>query len=211
MRKVTITTNSLGEEVVSARHLYERLGYAPQHYSNWCKQNIVKNVFAIDGIDYIQLPLSGRTVDYAIKLDFVKKLSMLARTPEGEEVREYFIACEKVAIATVPKPKLTSIDLIIQSAQAIKEQEQRTTVLENKVLQLEAKTTTTPDYFTVVGFAIGNHVKIGLQMAAKIGAKAKALCKQQGIPVESIPDPRFGKVGMYPRSVLEQAFDTVHF
>jgi hypothetical protein len=29
--------------------------------------------------------------------------------------------------------------------------------------------------------------------------------------IDSIPDPRFGKVGMYPQNILAEAFNSVSF
>ena len=37
----------------------------------------------------------NQTLDFAITLDFAKRLAMMAKTEKGEEVRKYFIECEK--------------------------------------------------------------------------------------------------------------------
>ncbi|MEA5504331.1 hypothetical protein VB735_14655 [Halotia wernerae UHCC 0503] len=42
--------------------------------------------------------------------------------------------------------------------------------------------------------------------ASAKGRKASALCRKQGIGIERINDPRFGKVGLYPESVLIEVF-----
>lgn len=95
-------TEQHGKQVVSARELYEALGFNKAHWAKWAKKNITSNSFAIEGQDYTGFTLSvngNETQDFAITLDFAKRLSMLARTDKGEQVRNYFLSCEKKLLA----------------------------------------------------------------------------------------------------------------
>ncbi|MVM35274.1 hypothetical protein GO755_34955 [Spirosoma sp. HMF4905] len=102
---IQLTTNEQGSAVVaSARELYEFLGFDGSQWSRWSKKNIINNPYAKEGEDWEQIELDiksktsegGRpTVDYAISVDFAKRLSMLARTEKGEEARRYFLECER--------------------------------------------------------------------------------------------------------------------
>jgi len=91
------------------------------------------------------------------------------------------------------------------------QQQQQIEQLESKVNLIEAKSATRPDYFSVMGFAILNKITVGLTIAASIGRKAAAICKKNGFPTDEVPDPRFGKVKLYPRNVLEVVFNETMF
>lgn len=191
-----------GKKAVSARELYEKLGFAPQHWANWYKKNITNNSFAVENEDYAQLPLSGRTIDFALSIDFAKRLSMMARTEAGEQIRNYFIEIEKRAT----KP-LSQLDILAQSIQILQAQEKRISEIDDRVKVIEAKQTTHQNWFTIAGYGTLLKIQVGIKLAASLGRKACNLCRQLGIEPEEIPDPRFGKVKTYPENVLKQVFD----
>lgn len=102
---------------------------------------------------------------------------------------------------------LSAVQMFALQANINLEHEQRLGKIESKVLEIEARAKTRPDYFTIVGFATLKKIKCGLQLASSLGKKATALCKAKGYQTEEIPDPRFGKVKTYPLSVLEEVFN----
>jgi phage anti-repressor protein len=200
---IKITENN-GKKAVSARELYLGLGLAEQHWVRYYKKNITDNKFAIENEDYIQLPLMGRTQDFALSIDFAKKLSMMARTEAGENIRDYFVEVEKKA-----KENLKAIEpeeMLLQSVQLMIEQKKRIHAVEQRMDIMEAQTKTTPDYFTVVGYGTLNGIQVGLNLASTIGKKASKICKDNNYLTEKLPDPRFGYVKTYPLFVLEQVF-----
>jgi len=209
MNELIRITEKDGKKAVSARELYDRLGFASQHWAKWYEKNITKNSFAVEGDDFAQLPLSGRTKDFALSIDFAKKLAMLARTEAGERIRQYFVEVEKVAVATM-RPQ-SALDIMEMSLKILREQSERVEVVEKKVNQLEARTATRPDYFTIMGFAVVKGIKISTQSASKYGSAAMRICKKKGYDIGKVPDPRFGYVGNYPREVLEEVFATPVF
>lgn len=194
-----------GKQVVSARELYDFLEVG-RDFTTWCKK-MFDYGFEEDR-DFT--PVLGKStggrpsVDYALTLNCAKEIAMIQRTPQGKQAREYFIACEK-KLYEIAQP-LSTLDMLELSIKQLRAQEQRVNAIENDVLELKAATQTRPDYFTIVGYATLNKMKIGLQLAARLGGKASRLCKQHGYQTEEIPDPRFGKVKMYPKSILQQVF-----
>lgn len=202
---ITITEQN-GNQVVSARELHTFLEVKTQ-FTKWSERMfeygfeenkdyiLVKN-------DYNDVSKSN-PIDYALTLDTAKEISMLQRSDKGKQARKYFIECEK----KLNQP-LSQIDILIQSAQLIKEQEKRIASVEDKVLQIDARTKTTSDYFTIVGYATLNGISCGLKLASNLGRKATAICKQQNIKTESLPDPRFGLVKTYPIQILKEVFET---
>ncbi len=126
---------------------------------------------------------------------------MLQRNEKGKQARKYFIEVEKQA-----KRELTPAEQLLQNAQMLVEQERKQRELDKRVHVLEAKTTTRPEYFTIAGYGTLIGVPVNVKMASSLGRKAADICKNQGVPIDSVPDPRFGKVNSYPKSVLEKVF-----
>lgn len=102
---------------------------------------------------------------------------------------------------------MTAAEILLQNAQALVEQERKMNQLEAKVEEIDTRTRTRPDYFTVVGYATLNGISVNLSTASRYGAKAARKCKDLGVPTDTIPDPRFGQVKMYPRRVLDEIFN----
>lgn len=199
-----------GKKAVSARELYEKLGLNRAVWARWHKKNITENPFAIEKEDWIgfNLMLNGNeTQDFALSIKFAKKLSMMARTPEGERVRDYFIEVEKMAKENRPAVPTSTLDILKLAIQGLEEQQKGLDEVKKEVRELKAATKTTPDYFAIMGYASLNKIQIGLTLAASLGRKAKRICETHGYPIESIPDPRFGRVHTYPYSVLERVFN----
>lgn len=65
-------------------------------------------------------------------------------------------------------------------------------------------------YFTVIGYGSYKGIKFSNSDAAAMGRKASALSKAAGIPTEKVRDPRFGEVGSYHESMLEQALTALY-
>jgi len=135
--KELIKINNESKFAVSARELHEFLE-SKQEFANWIKGKI-KDFEFINDMDFMIIlskSSGGRpSKEYFITLDMAKELSMLERNERGKQARRYFIACEK-KLKEVSKPS-SQIDLIIQSAIALKEQEQRITTVENKLENFE--------------------------------------------------------------------------
>ena len=165
MELIKISENN-GQKAVSAKELYEFLGYNKTHWAKWYRKNIEENEFAIESIDFQTFALSANgndTKDFALSLDFAKRLSMMARTEKGESARNYFIECEKVV--KNPLQNISRIDL----AKMIIESEE-----ENQRLQIELK-----ENQPLVNFAKALQIS---EHNVLIGELAKIL-KQNGIEI----------------------------
>ena len=60
--------------------------------------------------------------------------------------------------------------------------------------------------YSVLGYALSVGLEISRHEASVLGKRAAAMCRSLGIELDSINDPRFGKVGLYPQSVLKSVF-----
>ncbi len=98
---IKLIPNEQGSKAVSARALYDYLGYDKSQWKRWYKKNIEENPFAPQNQDWVVFDMmsstdGGRpTKDFALSLEFAKKLAMMSRTEKGEQARNYFLECEK--------------------------------------------------------------------------------------------------------------------
>lgn len=120
------------------------------------------------------------------------------------------------------QPELSPAEAILQMAQFMVEQERKTKEIEAKLAlesqrndqieelvkqhdaELERIHKPCGDYFTVMGYARLKGINgISLNMANSLGRKASKACRDQGLPIEQVKDPRFGMIGCYPEKILE--------
>lgn len=99
----------IGGEVqlgVDARSLHKTLG-SKQDFSTWIKRRISQCQFR-ENFDFISLHQkveretgASSRVEYIITADMAKHLGLMEKTPQGHQIREYFIQQEKVARNTM--------------------------------------------------------------------------------------------------------------
>lgn len=90
------------------------------------------------------------------------------------------------------------------------EQEKRQKELEERMLLLEAKTTSTNiEFFSISGYCKIKNRKLTLQEATKFGKEASKLSKELGIQIGKIPDQKYGSVQIYHQDVLEEIFKEI--
>lgn len=104
------------------------------------------------------------------------------------------------------KQSVTPAQALLSQAQMLVSIEQRQRETDARLLQVEAKVQTVPNYFTIAGYCRLNGLKRGLYESAAIGRKASKLCKDKGYSVESVKDMRYGMVNSYPEEILNQVF-----
>lgn len=212
MNELIKITEHDGRKAVSARELYDKLGFKDNNFTKFCGRYITKNEYAVQGVDYEHLvllddmPNGGfrEIKNFVLSVDFAKKICMLARTEQGDKIRQYFIDVEKKYQSAVKA--LEPEDMLLQSVQLMIEQKKRIAAVENRVSVLEAQTKTTPDYFTIVGYGSLRGVNVNISLAQRLGKAASRMCNDLGFTRGMIPDPRFGMVYTYPKMVLEQVF-----
>ena len=118
-----IVVNSKGDQLVDARHLHTELNVG-REFSKWIKKNLVDSPFFAENEDYVVIANNGdnlsggrKFMDYALTLDTAKKLAMSTDTDKGDEVKNYFLECERKAkevIQEVPQTKLEWMRLAIE-------------------------------------------------------------------------------------------------
>ena len=63
------------------------------------------------------------------------------------------------------------------------------------------------DRYTVIGYCSAHNIPMTRKEAAIIGGMCSRMCKKRKIFVESIADPRFGKVNTYPSELIAEVIN----
>ena len=63
------------------------------------------------------------------------------------------------------------------------------------------------DRYTVIGYCSAHNIPMTRKEAAIIGSTCSRMCKKRNIPLESIADPRFGKVNTYPSELIAEVIN----
>jgi len=204
MNELIKITESNGKKAVSARELYLKLGYDLSNWKRWFTKNITENQFAIENEDwsgFVIMTNGNETYDFALSIDFAKKISMMARTEAGEKIRDYFIEIEKAALQP-----LSEIQILQRSLGLIMEQQNKLSEHESRIKSLEEKPEAngTIQYFSILGYCRIIKKAIPIELALNYGKKCKRLCNELGLMIGKAPDSRFGVVNTYPIEVLKQ-------
>lgn len=63
------------------------------------------------------------------------------------------------------------------------------------------------DRYTVIGYCSAHNIPMTRKEASIIGGACSRMCKKRNILVESIADPRFGKVNTYPSELIAEVIN----
>jgi hypothetical protein len=144
--------------------------------------------------------------------ELTKTECLYIATKVNDEARaKLILRWQELELQEQQAKQLSPAEQLLQNAQLLVAQERRLSEHDNRIKELEAKTTTTPEYFTVAGFGSLNGIPVSIKVASKLGRAASKLCKQRGLMTDKTSDPRFGYVKMYPKKILEEVFETVTF
>ena len=227
---IKISTNENGDQSVSAKTLYSFLtDNDKKNYKRWVKRNILDNQFAIENEDYIEVVFQQKTTskggqcatDYALTIEFAKKLAMLMPTEKGNRARKYFINCEKKLKSL---KQMTMSEIVAYSANNLvkleneqkelkrKQKEIETAQLAQKqqINKIEAKVTDiNTDYYTIAGYASLRGANIDASYANLLGRKAAKLSRQFSIDINKVHSTIFGTVNSYNVDILKQVFKNI--
>lgn len=113
-------------------------------------------------------------------------------------------------LETAQAKTITPAELMLQQAQMIVAHERRMIEHEDRLKRIECKQQAFEDgirYFTVIGYVGYKGLPtVNMTQAQKLGKIAKKLSSERNILTDKVRDPRFGNVGSYHESVLDDAY-----
>lgn len=162
---------------------------------------------------------TGRKLpEYIITKDGFSFLVMGFTGGQAAKFKEDFInAFNKMEGALKPKTPLESsaalLKVLVYHQEEMERQNAKLTAHETQLSQLQQWvqnfeiTKEGEPFYTIMGYAALRHKPVNIQLAAKLGKLASPRCKDLGIELGRIKDPRFGMINTYPESVLSELFD----
>lgn len=110
-----IYTTDKGNKVVDARELHKFLGVKRQ-FSNWIKEkfdghNLTENQdFCLLNKNVKQKNRGGSNrLDYILRLETAKIIAMGTNNTKGDEIKNYFLKCERIAVAAMTGTPIGSL------------------------------------------------------------------------------------------------------
>ena len=121
--------------------------------------------------------------------------------------------------------QLTAAESLLQSVQLLVAHERQLSLLEHQQKNMQGAINTLYDEvygmkfqtdlmrqklnneierYTVIGYCSAHNIPMTRKEAAIIGSTCSRMCKKRNILVESIADPRFGKVNTYPSELIAE-------
>lgn len=194
-QQIRIQNQPDGTQRVSAREMYQNLGLDATHWKRWANKNIEKNPFANEGLDWVGFAImanGNQTKEYALTIDFAKKLCMLTRTEAGENIRNYFVEVERVAI-NHHAHQLPAARKMVGMADY------------NRRIEAQRANLDISE-FTAFGYSRYIKKPICGNEATAIGKQASKLCREQGLPIGQTKSVQWGMVNTYPENVLYAVF-----
>ena len=142
MEIIKITTNEKGNEVVSAKELYNTLELK-KDFTTWFKKMASYGFEEHKDFTPFRVESTGGrpSSDYAITLDMAKHIAMLQRTEQGMKIRQYFIDYEKTKVFNQFQIPTTLSGALLLASQQAEQIEQQQLLLEQTNKQLSEVST----------------------------------------------------------------------
>lgn len=108
------------------------------------------------------------------------------------------------------------LDKMIEQEEQIENLVAHQEVIETRVADVEHLANAALDYqqgnhgyYAALAFLKVHGVEVTITEASRLGVRATRICRERGIQVRRMRDPRFGEVNLYPESVLEEAWESL--
>ena len=163
-----------------------------------------------DGFTLLAMGFSGEKA-LKFKVDYINAFNKMEAELKSQQTKQLSAA----------ESLLQSVQLLgahEKEIKALKEQNENILKL-NEVLtgqmfdvsaeidNINSKLNNEIDRYTVIGYCSAHNIPMTRKEAAIIGGTCSRMCKKRNILVESIADPRFGKVNTYPSELIAEVIN----
>lgn len=148
---------------------------------------------------------NGNQTDYFLSLSCMEFFIARKVRPVFEVYRQVFHRTVRSQLSPI-EMQLEMMKSMQLQLQELIETKAEIKQLKSEVEEIKQRTTTDLHQSTIVAFITRNHIKLDVTKYGAMGRKATSICKKRGLNITKINDVRWGKVSVYPDSVLEEVF-----
>lgn len=160
-----------------------------------------------DGFTLLAMGFSGEKA-LKFKVDYINAFNKMEAELKSQQTKQLSAA----------ESLLQSVQLLVEhehEIKRIKEQNENLSKINEILMEqmldvslavdnINGKLNNEIDRYTVVGYCTCHDIKISRKESSIIGGACSRMCKKRNIPMESVADPRFGKVNTYPSELIAE-------
>ncbi|WP_288861293.1 hypothetical protein [uncultured Bacteroides sp.] len=164
----------------------------------------------IEGVDFKTVTKNGQggkfsTTDYYLTVSCMEFFIARKVRPVFEVYRQVFHRTIRNQLSPI-EMQLEMMKSMQLQLQELIETKAEIKQLKSEVEEIKQRTTTDLHQSTIVAFITRNNIKLDVTKYGAMGRKATSICKKRGLEITKINDVRWGRVSVYPDSVLEEVF-----
>ena len=161
-----------------------------------------------DGFTLLAMGFSGEKA-LKFKVDYINAFNKMEAELKSQQTKQLSAAeslLQSVQLLVAHERQLAILEHNQKNMQgAISSLYDKVYGMQFQTNMIEQKLNNEIDRYTVIGYCSAHNIPMTRKEAAIIGGTCSRMCKKRKIFVESIADPRFGKVNTYPSELIAEA------
>ena len=161
-----------------------------------------------DGFTLLAMGFSGEKA-LKFKVDYINAFNEMEAELKSQQTKELSAAeslLQSVQLLVAHERQLAILEHNQKNMQgALRSLSDRVYSMQFETDMVKQKINNEIDRYTVIGYCSAHNIPMTRKEASIIGGACSRMCKKRKIFVESIADPRFGKVNTYPSELIAEA------
>ena len=161
-----------------------------------------------DGFTLLAMGFSGEKA-LKFKVDYINAFNKMEAELKSQQTKQLSAAeslLQSVQLLVAHERQLAILEHNQKNMQgALRSLSYRVYSMQFETDMVKQKLNNEIDRYTVIGYCSAHNIPMTRKEAAIIGGACSRMCKKRKIFVESIADPRFGKVNTYPSELIAEA------
>ena len=177
-------------------------------YLNERNQSQPMFVMNRDGFTLLAMSFNGKkALDFKIAyIDAFNKMETELKSQQTKQLSAAESLLQSVQLLVAHERQLAILEHNQKNMQgALRSLSDRVYSMQFETDMVKQKINNEIDRYTVIGYCSAHNIPMTRKEAAIIGSTCSRMCKKRNIPLESIADPRFGKVNTYPSELIAEA------
>ena len=161
-----------------------------------------------DGFTLLAMGFSGEKA-LKFKVDYINAFNKMEAELKSQQTKQLSAAeslLQSVQLLVAHERQLEILEHNQKNMQgALRSLSDRVYSMQFETDMVKQKINNEIDRYTVIGYCSAHNIPMTRKEASIIGGACSRMCKKRKIFVESIADPRFGKVNTYPSELIAEA------